>query len=689
MQPFTMDLRRSDQSRIDLSYLSEAPAGRDGFVTIKGGHLAKPDGGRLRLWGVNVTDWSPGSVTIPSKEDAPVYAAILARFGFNCVRLHFLDLDAPRGLVDSSRDDSQHLDPAQLDRLDNWIAALKEHGIYCDLNLVVGRSYKAGDAVQDHDRIGWAKALTYFDPRLIELQKSYAEQILTHYNPYTQAEYRHDPAIAIIELVNENSLVEAWHYGSLRSAKSKGSGENVQPLPAYYTLMLDDMYQQYLRQSGSDRLAQLREVAGIEGTDPVPRLNPEEFEAAPAGRFQTETAFYMEIERSFFSDMKSFLREKLGVGQLLLGSNDHMYGQSGYPMVWSNSVLDIIDGHMYWQHPAHASGQNTPMVNDPLHSMIVRLSRTALAGMPFTVSEVNHIFPGDWISEGIPVLAAYASLQDWDAVIWYTFEPKQNPEWKVYVGDTFDLSLDPVRMPQLAAGALAFRRGDVKEASTTIKRTYTLEQVRESLRMSPGERPYYTPGLPLSLALQHKMRVGSLEGPPTEAISTRDANPIVSDTGELAWYTSPEGDGLVTVDTPRSQALIGSLGANNRSVSNLSADVTNRFCAITLSALDAKPIAHAGRLLLTTGARVENTGQEWNETRSEITEFGGPPSLVEPVSGRITLTHLQGATSVHVDALDGAGRAIGEALPAQNTSDGWVIQVGNPVTTWYEITVER
>src|SRR3954454_11659432 len=214
MQTFTMNTRHTVKSRVDLSFLLDPPAGKDGFVTVRDGHLTKPNGERLRLWGVNVTDWSPGSVIIPSKEDAPVYAAVLARLGINCVRLHFLDLPAPRGIIDSTCDDSQHFDPIQLDKLDYWVAELKKRGIYCDLNLVVGRSYKAGDGVPGYDQIGWAKALTYFDPRLIELQKAYAEQLLTHYNPYTGSEYRHEPAIAIIELLNENSLVEAWYSGS-------------------------------------------------------------------------------------------------------------------------------------------------------------------------------------------------------------------------------------------------------------------------------------------------------------------------------------------------------------------------------------------------------------------------------------------------------------------------------------------
>src|SRR2546423_13423586 len=98
MQPFTMNIRRSAGSRVDLSFLLDPPAGRDGFVTVRDGHLVKPGGERLRLWGVNVTDWSPGSVIIPSKEGAPIYAAGLARVGTKWVLVHLLGLPVPRGV---------------------------------------------------------------------------------------------------------------------------------------------------------------------------------------------------------------------------------------------------------------------------------------------------------------------------------------------------------------------------------------------------------------------------------------------------------------------------------------------------------------------------------------------------------------------------------------------------------------
>ena len=112
LQPFTIDHRKAllAHSPVDVSFLLDAPAGKHGFVRVQGAHLVTGDGKRIRFWGVNITDWSKGSVMIPSKDDSPLWAATLARFGVNCVRFQFLDLPTPRGLIDGKRDDTQALD---------------------------------------------------------------------------------------------------------------------------------------------------------------------------------------------------------------------------------------------------------------------------------------------------------------------------------------------------------------------------------------------------------------------------------------------------------------------------------------------------------------------------------------------------------------------------------------------------
>jgi hypothetical protein len=401
----------------------------------------------------------------------------------------------------------------------------------------------------------------------------------------------------------------------------------------------------------------------------------------------------MDLENKFYQDMKTYLRD-LGVKQPLIGTADH--GHSGPPwvMLTSLSKLDILDGHIYWNQ--YVGIDNVPMVNDPLHSTVVQLSRTAFAGKPYTVSETNHPFPNEYASEGIPIIAAYAGFQDWDMVIMYTFEPKKDPAWKPYVGDPFDLSLDPVRMTEMAAGALMFLRGDIKPARQTVERTYSKEQVLDAGLLPGGlrpgsEQPYFTPSFPLSLPLEHGVRIKSLDGPPTEKLTAADGNPIVSDTKELTWYTSDAKTGLVTVETDRAQALIGFIKANHKTLKNLGAEITNNFATIVLASMDGKPLARSAKMLLTTGSRVANTDQKWNDAHSGLGRGGQghSPTLIEPVTGTVTLRNIAAATAVSAAALDGSGKPIGGEIQAKKTSDGWPLAIGDPVTTWYVVSVRR
>ena len=666
LKPYVMNHRAATSSPADLLFLHDAPAGKDGFIRIQGGHLVKPNGQRIRFWGVHLTDWSRGSIELPPKEDTPMWAATLARFGVNIVRLHFLDLAAPRGIVDNSKDDSRSFDPQQLDRLDFLVWELKKRGIYMDLNLNVGRSYKAGDGVAGFDQIQWGKGLTLFDARLIELEKEYAKQLLTHVNPYTKTEYRNEPAIAMVEIVNENAL-----YLGFSSRVT------------FYEDELTRLYNDWLHKKLTpEQLQRVREAAGVAADAPVPRLKGNEAASAPKERYNAEMAFFMDAENQFYQEMSGYLRKELGVRQPIIGTADHSHTSAPYSMLESLAKLDILDGHIYWNG-------NQPMVNDPLHSTLVQLSRTAFAGKPYTVSETNHPFPNEWASEGIPTIAAYAGFQDWDMIIMYTFEPKLAADWKPYVGDPFDISLDPVRMTEMAAGALMFLRGDVRPARQTVERTYSSEEVMENRLLPRTEQPYFTPGFPLSLPLQHGVRIKSLDGPPAQKLTAAEESPIVSDTKELSWYTSAENTGLITVETDRAQALIGFIKANHKVLKNLRADITNNFATIVLASMDDKPLARSDKMLLTTGSRVANTDQKWNDTRTRLTNQGGSPSLIEPVTGVVTLRGVEGAAMVSAAALDGSGKPIGAEIEAKKTGDGWALSIGDPVTTWYVISVRR
>jgi hypothetical protein len=204
------------------------------------------------------------------------------------------------------------------------------------------------------------------------------------------------------------------------------------------------------------------------------------------------------------------------------------------------------------------------------------------------------------------------------------------------------------------------------------------------------ERPYFTPGFPLYLPLEDEVRISSLNGPPTQTFSKGPTpDPILSDTGQLAWYSSTQHSGLVTIDTPRTQALIGFVGANGKSDSNLAAQVDNTFCTILLTSFDMKPISQASNLLLVAGGRVENTGQQWNTAGTDVTNWGDSPTLIDPVKGSLTLRLIQGASAVLLQPIGGDGQPKGPPVEATRKGDSWEVPLGRTVTTWYEITVER
>ena len=675
LKPFVVDHRKAllAHSPVDVSFLLDAPAGKHGFIGVRDGHLATSDGQRIRLWGMNVSDWSPGSTMIPSKEDAPLWASTLARFGVNCVRLQFLDLEAPRGLLNKNREDSQGFDSGQFDREDFFLSELEKRGIYIDINLLVGRRFKAGDRLPDYDKVRQgAKQVSLFDARMIELQKDYARQLLDHLNPYTKLEYREDPAVAFVEINNENAL-------------SIGSRER----SPFYDSELTKLYNQWLlRNLPGPEIDSLRALTQVSKNEQIPLMHgQDEIANAPKERFYAESRFLNDTERNYFEDMRNFLKDTLGVKSIIIATADHSHAHSGYPILLATSSFESVDGHTYWEHPGEHSPKK-PMVDDPLNSTVAELSRSAVAGKPYTVSEVNNPFPNPYGSEGIPILAAYGDLQDWDAIMFWTFEPKRSADWKPYVGDAFDMSLDPVKMAELAGGALTFLRSDISPARVTIQRTYTPDQVFDSARLPGSARPYFTPGFPSYLALEHEVRIASLNGPPTQPfVSVPPPESIVSDTAQLKWYTSAQKGGLVTVDAPRTQALIGFVRANGKSATHLAAKVQNTFCTIVLTSLDSKPIEESSRMLLTTGSRIENTAMQWNPDHSGLSDWGHSPSLIEPVEGTIMLRGLSGAGAVLVRALDGSGQPFGAPNRTVRHGRDWQISIGSPITTWYEITV--
>ena len=221
----------------------DAPAGKHGFVQTQNEKFIFEDGEEAKFWGTNLV----AAACFPTKEESDKMAEQIAFLGFNSVRFHLMDVYfESRGIfedVDYAYPDYQQkrtgfFSDEQFDRLDYLISRLKSLGIYVDLGLLVYRGFtKADGVINAQDLNAAAKPASLFDPRLIELQKQYAEGLLTHFNPYTGLKYSDDPAIALIEIVNEDSIIAFWRTDKLNDSAS---------IPDYYITQLDTLWNNWL-----------------------------------------------------------------------------------------------------------------------------------------------------------------------------------------------------------------------------------------------------------------------------------------------------------------------------------------------------------------------------------------------------------------------------------------------------------
>ncbi len=174
---------------------------------------------RIRFWGVNIT----AGACFPEPDAAPRMATQIAQAGCNIVRFHHMDAFwASPSLIDYARGNSRQFNTQALTRFDELFAQLRARGIYANLNLLVNRRFSAADGLPPEiEQVGDVKAqhaIGFYYRPLIDLQKEYARQLLTHRNPKTGRTYAEDPAVAMVEINNENGLIQGWLMGYIDGA---------------------------------------------------------------------------------------------------------------------------------------------------------------------------------------------------------------------------------------------------------------------------------------------------------------------------------------------------------------------------------------------------------------------------------------------------------------------------------------
>lgn len=215
------------------------PIGEDDRVTTDGSGDFIVHGETYRFFGGNLT--TEGA--FPTKETAPLVAGRMRKYGLNLIRFHHIDNPWSDASLFYGQDGTRTLNAGLLDRLDYILWQLKENGVYVNMNLNVSRTFKDSDGVYAADSLrDYAKGVTQFDPYMMKLQKEYARDLLGHTNPYTGISLAADPALAMVEIINENTLFRMWYGDDLQPINKGGN------LPTYYSVMLDSLWMDFLEE---------------------------------------------------------------------------------------------------------------------------------------------------------------------------------------------------------------------------------------------------------------------------------------------------------------------------------------------------------------------------------------------------------------------------------------------------------
>lgn len=240
-QPFTggypFRLPPDDSTtQVFLPRFPAVPLTDDDFISAVGDDFHRR-GSQIRFWGGNIV----ADGAFPTTTESNFIAPRIRKMGFNLMRFHHLDNAWSDHGIFVRNGSTRTIDGLQRGRMEYLIFKLKQEGVYINMNLHVSRTFTEADGVENADSIpDFAKGVTYFDRELIDLQKEYARQLLTHVNPYTGRALVNDPVMAMVEITNENSLYFMWRSGHLTGFSSGGK------LIRRHVEMLDDLWTSWL-----------------------------------------------------------------------------------------------------------------------------------------------------------------------------------------------------------------------------------------------------------------------------------------------------------------------------------------------------------------------------------------------------------------------------------------------------------
>ncbi len=648
-------------SLIDLRGMNESVAGQKGFVRLSadGNDMLLGDGSPARFWAVG------SDLYRKTPEEMRRHARFLAALGVNMIRIHAdlapKDAKAPMTAVDEK----------ELDGIFRMVAEAKKQGIYSTISpFWPHHAIPASWNIEGYkDRQGWG--LYFFNPRLKAAYTSWISALYSRKNPYTGLRLADEPAVAVIQLMNEDSLL-FW------------TSQDIQPPQKE---LLQGLFDGWRKKAGR-KPGKLLMVWDL--------TQPQSGERAELAADQTR--FFSELQRGFYADAVKVLRG-LGCRQLVNAMN----WRPADPVLlydaerWSMGAGEVMAVNRYYTG-LHVGAENGWRIDKGHHftdeSALRRpeqlpASAKQVEGRPFLVTESSWVHPLGYQAEGPFLVGAYQALSGLDAFYWFsatdaTWSLDPRLPWLKVEGEhpVFKWSCStPMLMGQFPAAALALRRGYLRRAAPSVREERRLEDLwRRHVPLISEEGafdPNRDPGAfaPASAHRQEVDRLAFLTGPVQVAyggdpsrsrvadlapLIDRKAGKVRSSTGEIELdYVR----GLCKVSAPAFQGFAGFVKDLGGEVAlpDLNLRSGNGYLSASFVSMDGLPLASSRRILVQTGSVARLSGWETkpatfkagdSQVRGlEITHIGAPPWRIQDTDLSFTLRnpHLKKALVLDVD----------------------------------------
>lgn len=656
--PFTFHW---DDAPLDISplFADEVPAGKHGFLKSEKDKFVFEDGEKARFWGVLLNS----SACFPSHKDADQVARRLAKFGINLVRLHQFDavwatpniFQFSKGTLHNS---TRQLDPESLDRIDYLIHALKKEGIYIYMDLMVYRTFKEDDGLENGSELpqNGAKPYTVFDRDLRKLQKEYADQILTHVNPYTGLKLIDDPAMAMVLITNENDMFN-----------------NVFPVVVEpYRTRLLNLYREWAKVNEPE--LQIPDDISFDFTKTPPT--------------ESILRFYHDVNKQYCEEMYDYLKN-LGVKCRIAGGS----WSRGLTLVSTLRNMDLTSSNVYCDLWGNAgSNENLVAKRDQVFGMVP--AKIAIKDKPLFITEWDMVWPNEWRAQSSLLVASMCAFQGWTGASLHTYRYRTTPAdcmggtvlGGIPYRQNFETFMDPAKFGLFYASSIMFRRGDIAEA-------------KEVQYVKLGEENIYdikhgfaNHNLPNVIAMRncekHKVRFvfdddkefANAISPDEEGAAALDRDTVTSDTGEL-FRNWAAGYGLI--DTAKTKSVFGTFKKGQKIAlkDGVEIEMGEGFATVTLTSLSGEDLNDARLILVTAVGRSDNTDAQYNEDHTKRISMGHGPVLIEPVNAVVRMKSNV-KQKMHLWSIDSDGAYTGE-LPSSITEGIREFKIGEVYPSIY------